>query len=116
MATHEKNSGKRLIETIRDAATNEAAIDAALRPTSFDDYIGQTDVIGNLRVSVKAASAGRWVMDHMLFTGPAGVGKTSLAQVIAAEIGVRMRATSAPALSHKGELITMLTSLGKGDV
>lgn len=107
---------RQLIETVKDAKTNEDAVDAALRPTNFDSYIGQREVIDNLRISVKAAALGNWKLDHMLFTGPAGVGKTSLAQVIAAEMGVHMRVTSAPAIQHKGELISMLMTLSQGDV
>jgi holliday junction DNA helicase RuvB len=90
--------------------------DAALRPTSFDDFVGQREVVGNLRISVNAAKRNRRACDHFLFTGPAGVGKTSLANVIAAELGVRLHVTSAPAIEHKGELASLLTSLGERDV
>jgi Holliday junction DNA helicase RuvB len=94
-------------------ATSE---DPALRPTSFDDYVGQTEVIENLRQSVRAAKRGGWQLDHMLFAGPAGLGKTSLAGVIAAEMGGTLRATSAPAIEHKGALASLLTTLEAGDV
>ncbi len=90
--------------------------DPALRPTSFDDYIGQAEVIANLRQSVRAAKRGGWQLDHMLFAGPAGLGKTSLAGVIAAELGGKLRATSAPAIEHKGALASLLTTLEEGDV
>ena len=90
--------------------------DPALRPQSFADYVGQAEVIGNLRESVRAAKRGGWQLDHMLFAGPAGLGKTSLASVIAAELGARMRATSAPAIEHKGALASLLTTLEDGDV
>ena len=97
----------------RSTATSE---DPALRPVSFDDYIGQTEVIANLRQSVRAAKRGGWQLDHMLFAGPAGVGKTSLAGVIAAELGGKLHVTSAPAIEHKGQLATLLATLGEGDV
>jgi Holliday junction DNA helicase RuvB len=97
----------------RSTATAE---DPALRPTSFDDYIGQADVIANLRQSVRAAKRGGWQLDHMLFGGPAGLGKTSLAAVVAAELGGKFRATSAPAIEHKGALASLLTTLEDGDV
>ena len=97
-------------------APAQAKDDPALRPTSFDDYIGQAEVIANLRESVNAAKRGGWQLNHMLFAGPAGLGKTSLATVIAAELGGKLRATSAPAIEHKGALASLLTTLDEGDV
>src|SRR4029077_20731758 len=90
--------------------------DPALRPTSLDDYIGQGEVIGNLRDTVRAAKRGGWQLDHQLFAGPAGLGKTSLAAVVAAELGSKLRTTSAPAIKHKGALASLLTTLEAGDV
>lgn len=90
--------------------------DTALRPTSFDDYIGQTEVLSNLRESVRAAKRGGWQLDHHLFAGPAGVGKTSMAAVIATELDAKFHATSAPAIEHKGALASLLTTLEDGDV
>ena len=90
--------------------------DTSLRPVSFDDYIGQTEVITNLRGAVRAAKRGGWQLDHMLFAGGAGLGKTSLAGVIAAELGGKLRATSAPAIVHKGALASLLTTLEDGDI
>lgn len=90
--------------------------DPALRPRSFDDYIGQAEVIANLRESVRAASRGGWTLDHYLFAGPAGLGKTSLATVTAGELGARLRATSGPSIEHKGALASLLTTLEDGDV
>lgn len=108
------------LRLVRDDNTSPAARpmaeDPALRPTSFDDYIGQADVIANLRQAVRAAKRGGWQLDHMLFTGPAGLGKTSLAGVISAELGGKLRATSAPAIEHKGALASLLTTLEDGDV
>jgi len=94
-------------------ATSE---DPTLRPTSFADYIGQTEVIANLRGAVRAAKRGGWQLDHQLFAGPPGLGKTSLAGVIATELGGTLRATSAPAIEHKGALASLLTSLEDGHV
>ena len=107
------------LHLVRDEARPPAAQtadDPALRPTSFDDYIGQAEVITNLRQSVSAAKRGGWQLDHMLFAGPAGLGKTSLAGVIASELGGKLRATSAPAIEHKGALASLLTTLEEGDV
>ncbi len=90
--------------------------DGVLRPTSFDDYVGQTEVIENLRGAVRAAKRGGWQLDHQLLAGGAGYGKTTLCQIIAAELGAKLVATSAPAIEHKGALATLLTTLEDGDV
>jgi Holliday junction DNA helicase RuvB len=90
--------------------------DPSLRPVGFADYIGQSEIIENLKTSVRAAQRGGWQLDHTLFTGPKGLGKTSICQVVAAELGARLRVTSAPAITHKGQLATLLTSLQDGDV
>jgi holliday junction DNA helicase RuvB len=88
----------------------------ALRPQRFDEYVGQRDVIDNLRVSVQAAKQGGWALDHFLFAGPPGLGKTTLAHVIANELGATLHVTSGPAIDHKGMLASLLTSLGERDV
>jgi Holliday junction DNA helicase RuvB len=90
--------------------------DNALRPQMFADYIGQAEVIENMRIAVRAAIRSGRQLDHAIFTGPKGLGKTSICQVIANELGARMKVTSAPAISHKGELAALLTSLQDGDV
>ncbi|CAN5905990.1 hypothetical protein BH11MYX2_BH11MYX2_12100 [soil metagenome] len=100
-------------EDLADATKNAAA---SLRPVSFDDYIGQTDVVTSLRGAVRAAKRGRWQLDHMLFAGGPGLGKTSLCAVVAAELGAKFHATSAPAIEHKGALASLLTTLSDGDV
>jgi Holliday junction DNA helicase RuvB len=93
----------------------EKAWQAALRPRTFDDYIGQRDLIDNLKVSVRAAKQNGWTLDHFLFAGPPGLGKTTLAHVIANELGVTLHVSSGPAIDHKGMLASLLTSLGEGD-
>ena len=106
------------LRIVRDdsCSTPQTAEDPALRPASFDDFIGQTEVIANLRQSVRAAKRGGWQLDHMLFAGGPGLGKTSLAGVIAAELGGKLHVTSAPAIEHKGALASLLTTLSDGDV
>jgi holliday junction DNA helicase RuvB len=98
------------------AAPGERELDAALRPRCFDEYVGQRALTDNLRVFVRAALGRKEALDHMLFAGPPGLGKTTLAHVIARELGVRIHITSGPAIDHKGVLAGLLTSLAPGDV
>jgi Holliday junction DNA helicase RuvB len=95
--------------------TGERVWQASLRPQTFDDYIGQRELIDNLKVSVGAAKKGHRTLDHFLFAGPPGLGKTTLAHVIANELGVALHVSSGPAIDHKGMLASLLTSLGEGD-
>ena len=107
------------LQIVRDETPRPAtrqAEEGALRPVSFDDYIGQAEIITNLRQSVRAAKRNGWQLDHMLFAGGAGLGKTSLAGVIATELGGKLHVTSATAIEHKGQLATLLATLGEGDV
>src|ERR1051325_8245495 len=94
----------------------EKAWQASLRPRTFSEYIGQSQMIENLRVSVRAAKQGGWPLDHFLFAGPPGLGKTTLAHVIANELGVNIQVSSGPAIDHKGKLAALLTQLGERDV
>ena len=95
--------------------SGERAWQAALRPRTFDEYIGQRELIDNLKISVRAAKENGWALDHFLFAGPPGLGKTTLAHVIANELGVNLHVSSGPAIDHKGMLASLLTSLGEGD-
>jgi Holliday junction DNA helicase RuvB len=90
--------------------------DAALRPRTFAEFIGQRKVAENLAVYVSAAKKRGGTLDHVLLSGPPGLGKTTLAHVIAHELGTQARVTSGPALERKGDLAGILTSLGRGDV
>jgi Holliday junction DNA helicase RuvB len=91
-------------------------LEYSLRPRRLDEYIGQTVVKENLKVFIEAAMARSEPLDHVLFHGHPGLGKTSLAAVISNELGVSMRSTSGPVLERQGDLAAILTNLEKGDV
>jgi Holliday junction DNA helicase RuvB len=91
-------------------------IDAALRPKTLDDFVGQKAARENLRVFIEAAKSRGDALDHVLFFGPPGLGKTTLAQIIARELGVGFRATSGPVIAKSGDLAALLTNLEDGDV
>lgn len=94
----------------------DQASDRALRPTSWDDYIGQEIIKENIRILLRAAQERDHNPDHVLFYGPPGLGKTTLAHLIARELGRPMKATSGPALEKVGDLAALLTNLTPGDV
>ena len=94
----------------------DLSFDVTLRPRGFDEYIGQDAVKENLKVAIAAAQARRDVLDHILFHGPPGLGKTSLAYIIAREMGVNIKATSGPVVERPGDLAALLTNLDEGDV
>ncbi len=92
------------------------ALDRALRPQSFRDYIGQEKAKANLTVYVEAARGRSEALDHVLLFGPPGLGKTTLAQILAREMGVGFRATSGPVIAKAGDLAAILTNLEENDV
>src|SRR5687767_11214034 len=91
-------------------------IDAALRPKSLDEFVGQKSARENLRVFIAAAKGRSDALDHVLFFGPPGLGKTTLAQIVARELGVGFRATSGPVITRAGDLAALLTNLQPRDV
>ncbi|MEO0799744.1 MAG: Holliday junction branch migration DNA helicase RuvB [Pseudomonadota bacterium] len=92
------------------------ALDASIRPQTLDDFTGQEQARANLRIFIEAAKARGDALDHVLFAGPPGLGKTTLAQIMAKELGVGFRATSGPVISKAGDLAALLTNLEDRDV
>ncbi|HQR80041.1 MAG TPA: Holliday junction branch migration DNA helicase RuvB [Actinomycetota bacterium] len=98
------------------ADDSERLVEGALRPASLHDFIGQERVKDQLRLVLSAAKQREHVADHVLLSGPPGLGKTTLAMIIAAELGKALRITSGPAITHAGDLASILTALQPGDV
>lgn len=99
-----------------DADAIERSTEAALRPTSLEEFIGQEAVREQLSLVLKAAAARGASADHVLLSGPPGLGKTTLAMIVAGELGAALRITSGPAIQHAGDLAAILSSLEAGDV
>jgi holliday junction DNA helicase RuvB len=98
------------------AETRDDDVDASLRPQRLEDFVGQDKARANLKVFIEAARARKEALDHVLFVGPPGLGKTTLAQIVARELGVNFRATSGPVIAKAGDLAALLTNLEPRDV
>jgi Holliday junction DNA helicase RuvB len=94
----------------------EVELEETLRPAALADFVGQPRVLANLRTSLEAARRRGDPLDHCLFSGPPGLGKTTLAHILARELGVGLRVTSGPALEKAGDLAGLLTNLRDGDI
>lgn len=108
---------ERIIDTgLHEEDSAERAIEITLRPTSFDEYIGQSRLKANLRLAIEAAHKRNESLDHVLLYGPPGLGKTTMAGIIAHEMGANLRVTSGPAIEKAGDLASILTNLSEGDI
>ncbi len=105
---------KRTIET--RFTSEDAKVENSLRPRSLKEYIGQERIKENLKISIQAARQRGESLDHILFYGPPGLGKTTISGIIANEMGVKMRVTSGPAIEKPGEMASVLNGLGEGDI
>jgi len=104
----------RVIESI--AVDDEIYMESTLRPSSLDEYVGQEKAKGNLRIFIEAAKKRGEALDHVLLYGPPGLGKTTLANIIACEMGVNIKSTSGPVIERPGDLAAILTNLEANDV
>ncbi|MDQ3687181.1 MAG: Holliday junction branch migration DNA helicase RuvB [Acidobacteriota bacterium] len=99
-----------------EATPEDQQAEPSLRPRRLDEYIGQTKITSNLKIFLRAASARREALDHVLFFGPPGLGKTTLANIIAQEMDAPLKSVSAPAIERGGDLAAILTNLQEGEV
>jgi Holliday junction DNA helicase RuvB len=102
--------------TTPDQLSDESAVELSLRPQRLAEFIGQDKVKDNLRIAIHAAIARKEPLDHTLFYGPPGLGKTTLAELIARELSVNIQTTSGPAIEKPGDLVSKLTNLRSGDI
>jgi Holliday junction DNA helicase RuvB len=100
----------------KDESEEEISYELSLRPSSFDEFIGQSKIKSNLSVFIEATKSRQEALDHVLFCGPPGLGKTTLANIISQEMGVNIRSTSGPVVERPGDLAAILTSLSEHDI
>ena len=111
---------KNVVEMAREvsgaATQDDQLVESSLRPRTLEEYVGQPKITTNLKIFLRAAKARREALDHVLFFGPPGLGKTTLSQIIAAEMNAPLKSVSAPAIERGGDLAAVLTNLQEGEV
>src|SRR5690349_2465736 len=108
---------ERIVDTsTHDEDSEEQRIEVTLRPRTFSEYVGQERLKQNLKLAIDAAKMRSEPIDHVLLYGPPGLGKTTMATIIAHEMGAQIRITSGPAIERAGDLASLLTNLGDGDI
>ena len=107
---------QRIVDTSPHDDAEEQRIEVSLRPQNFNEYVGQERLKRNLRLAIEAAKKRGEPLDHVLLYGPPGLGKTTMATVIANEMGTNLRITSGPAIEKAGDLASILTNLVDGDI
>ncbi|MFH1577471.1 MAG: Holliday junction branch migration DNA helicase RuvB [Candidatus Omnitrophota bacterium] len=115
------NEGKKGIDTLRhnivgQETEDDAIFNISLRPSVLSEFVGQQDAVKNLKIVITAAKQRKEPLEHILLSGPPGLGKTSLAHIVSNEMGSKITATSGPAIERAGDLIGILTNLGKNDL
>jgi Holliday junction DNA helicase RuvB len=103
-------------EAVQNEKEEELKVEPHLRPRNFDDFVGQTKIVDNLKIYIQAARARNEHLDHSLFCGPPGLGKTTFAHIIASELNVDIKVTSGPVLERAGDLAAILTNLNSKDI